>query len=142
VCGGRTHGGSTALQIWVRQPVQAGSFEDEPVGPYVDWQPALDIYEAPDRFLLVFALPGVRAQDVEAVVVDRSFIIRGTRHTPIPAGVRTHLIESARGSFERRMRLPTNADLAGLRTRLTSGQLLVRIPKQRTGRVRVRVTTA
>ena len=30
----------------MRQPVQAGSFEDEAVGPSVEWQPALDIYEA------------------------------------------------------------------------------------------------
>ncbi|TMC12024.1 MAG: Hsp20/alpha crystallin family protein [Chloroflexi bacterium] len=126
----------------MRQPVRAGSFEDEPVGPDVEWQPALDIYEATDSFLLVFALPGVRPQDVEAMLVSRSFVVTGTRHVPLPAGVRAHLIESARGYFERRVRLPGNADLTGLRTELTNGQLLVEIPKRRTGTVRVRVTTA
>jgi HSP20 family protein len=126
----------------VRQPVQAGSFEDEPVGADVEWHPALDIYEAADSFLLVFALPGVRAQDVEAMVVDRSFVVSGTRHVPLPPGVRAHLIESARGRFERRIRLPGGADLAGLRTDLTNGQLVVHIPKRRTGPIRIRVTTA
>jgi len=126
----------------VRQPVQAGSFEDEPIGANVEWQPALDIYEAAESFLLVFALPGVRPQDVEAMVVDRSFAVSGTRHVPLPAGVRAHLIESARGYFERRVRLPGNADLAGLRTELANGQLLVEIPKRRTGPVRITVTTA
>jgi HSP20 family protein len=126
----------------MRRPVQAGSFEDEAVGPDVEWQPALDIYEATDGFLLVFALPGVRPQDVEAMLVSRSFVVTGTRHVPLPAGVRAHLIESARGYFERRVRLPGNADLTGLRTELTNGQLLVEIPKRRTGTVRVRVTTA
>jgi len=126
----------------VRQPVQAGSFADEPVGPNVEWQPALDVYEAADSFLLVFALPGVRAQDVEAMVVDRSFVVTGSRHVPLPAGVRAHLIESARGYFERRIRLPGTADLTGLRTELTNGQLVVTIPKRRTGPIRVRVTTA
>lgn len=125
----------------MRRAVQAGSFEDESVGPNVEWQPALDIYEAADSFLLVFALPGVRAEDMEAMVVDRSFAVTGTRHVPLPAGVRAHLIESARGYFERRIRLPGNADLADLRTELTNGQLIVHIPKRRTGSVRVRVTT-
>ncbi len=137
-----TEGGAIVTLIWVRQPVQAGSFEDEPVGPDVEWQPALDIYEAAEGFLLVFALPGVRVQDVEAMVVDRSFVVTGTRHVPLPASVRAHLIESARGYFERRIRLPGNADLTGVRTELTNGQLLVQIPKRRTGPVRVTVTTA
>jgi HSP20 family protein len=126
----------------VRQSVQAGSFEDEPVGPNVEWQPPLDIYEATDRFLLVFVLPGVRVQDLEAMVADRSFVVTGYRHVPLPPGVRAHLIESARGYFERRIRLPGNADLTGVRTDLTNGQLVVQIPKRRTGRVRVPVTTA
>jgi len=126
----------------VRQQVQAGGFADEPVGPDAEWQPALDIYEAADSFLLVFALPGVRAQDVEAMVVDRAFVVTGTRHVPLPDGVRAHLIESARGTFERRIRLPANADLTGLRSELTSGQLLVQIPKRRTGTIRIRVTSA
>jgi HSP20 family protein len=126
----------------VRQSVQAGSFVDEPIGPSVEWQPALDIYESADGYLLVFALPGVRAEDVEAMLVDGSFVVTGTRHIPLPNGVRAHLIESARGSFERRIRLPGNADLTGLRTEFTNGQLLVQIPKRRTGSIRVRVTTA
>ena len=126
----------------MRVPGQAGSFADEPVGPDVEWQPALDVYEAADSFLLVFSLPGVRAQDVEAMVADRSFVVTGTRHVPLPEGVRAHLIESARGYFERRIRLPGNADLAGLRTELMNGQLLVQIPKRQTAPIRVRVTTA
>lgn len=124
----------------MRQPVRAGSFADEPVGPNVEWQPALDVYESADGFLLVFALPGVRAEDVEAMVEDRSFVVTGTRHVPLPEGVRAHLIESARGYFERRIRLPANSDLTGLRTELTNGQLLVQVPKHRTGPIRVRVT--
>ena len=126
----------------MRQAVQAGGFADEPVGPDVEWQPALDIYEGAESFLLVIALPGVRAQDVEAMVVDRAFVVTGTRHIPLPAEVRAHLIESARGTFERRIRLPGNADLTGLRTELTNGQLLVQIPKRRTDTIRIRVTSA
>ena len=126
----------------MRQPVQAGGFADEPIAHDVEWQPALDIYEAAESFLLVIALPGVRAQDVEAMVVDRAFVVAGTRHIPLPAEVRAHLIESARGTFERRIRLPGNADLTGLRTELTNGQLLVQIPKRRTDTIRIRVTSA
>jgi HSP20 family protein len=129
------------LLIWMRQPVQAGSFEDEPTRPDVDWQPALDIYEAADAYLLVFSLPGVRSEDMEATVENRSFVVSGLRHVPLPAGVRAHLIESARGLFERRIRLPVSADLSGLRVELTNGQLLARMPKRKSAPVRIRVTT-
>jgi HSP20 family protein len=129
------------MLIWMRQPVQAGSFADEPTRPDVDWQPALDIYEAADAYLLVFSLPGVRTEDVEATIEDRSFVVSGRRHVPLPAGVRAHLIESARGTFERRIRLPITADLSGLRVELTNGQLLAHLPKRRSAPVRIRVTT-
>ena len=76
------------------------------------------------------------------MVEDRAFVVTGTRHVPLPDGVRAHLIESARGTFERRIRLPGDADLTGLRTELTNGQLLVQIPKRRTGTIRIRVTSA
>ena len=126
----------------MRQTVRAGSFEDEPVWTDVEWRPALDIYEAADSFLLVFALPGVRPQDVEAMVVDRSFVVSGIRNVPLTPGVRAHLMESARGRFERRIRLPDDSDLTGLRTDLTNGQLVVHIPKRRSRPIRIRVTTA
>jgi HSP20 family molecular chaperone IbpA len=55
--------------------------------------------------------------------------------------VKAHLIESPRGYFERRVRLPGNSDLAALATELTDGQLLVRVPKVRRQAVQIRVTT-
>jgi HSP20 family protein len=129
------------MLIWRRQPFQAGSFEDEVVGAEVDWQPDLDIYETADRYLLVFGLPGVGAADVEVVVSNRRLIVSGRRRLPLPSGVKALLIESPRGTFERRVRLPGNSDLAGLATELSDGQLLVRVPKAPSEVVRVRVTS-
>ena len=127
--------------IWRRQPVRAGSFEEEIAGLHVQWQPALDIYETQDQFLLVFSLPGVRADDLEVMVADGRLIVSGRRLLPLPPAVKAHLIESPRGYFERRVRLPGNSDLAALGTELTDGQLVVRIPKARMPAVQIRVTT-
>jgi HSP20 family molecular chaperone IbpA len=126
--------------IWRRQPVRAGSFEDEITGLNVQWQPALDIYETQDQFLLVFSLPGVRAEDLEVMVADGRLVVSGRRLLPLPPGVRAHLIESPRGYFERRVRLPGNSDLAALGTELADGQLLVRVPKVSRPAVQIRVT--
>jgi HSP20 family molecular chaperone IbpA len=83
----------------------------------------------------------VRADDLEVMVSDGRLIVSGRRLLQLPPGVKAHLIESPRGYFERRVRLPGNSDLAALGTELTDGQLLVRVPKVRRPAVHIRVTT-
>src|SRR2546423_12999483 len=116
------------MLIW-RRPLLSGSFEDEQIGLEVDWRPDLDVFELPQEFLLRLSLPGVRPEDVDVTVVGRTMTVSGVRQFPIPDGAVAHLIESPRGRFERRVRLPANADLSGIRTEMADGQLLVRVAK-------------
>jgi HSP20 family protein len=116
------------MLIW-RPPLLSGSFEDPESSLVLDWRPDLDVFELPNEFLLCLALPGVRPRDVDVTVVGRLMSISGTRRSPVPQGAVPHLIEAPRGRFERRIRLPPEARLSGIRTEMAEGQLLVHVPK-------------
>jgi HSP20 family molecular chaperone IbpA len=71
----------------------------------------------------------VRPEDVEVTVTGRTMAVSGVRHLLVPDGAVVHLLESTRGHFERRVRLPANSDLSRIRTEMADGQLLVGVPK-------------
>ena len=61
----------------------------------------------PSELILIAALPGVRAADVELVVSHRELAIIGTRRLPaLPGPTRVHRMEMPHGRFERRISLP------------------------------------
>jgi HSP20 family protein len=110
-------------------PLPANAFEAEPAGPDVDWRPDMDVFELPEEFLVILSLPGVHAQDVDVTAFRRIMTIAGVRRPALSPGAIAHLIESTRGRFERRVRLPAGTDVSGIRTALADGQLHVRIRK-------------
>jgi HSP20 family molecular chaperone IbpA len=118
--------------IWTtRHPSLAGDFADESeASTDAEWRPDLDIYETPDEFLLVVCVPGVSAEDLDVSVFGHRLTIAGRRVTELPQGVRVMLLESPRGRFARRLRLPAIGDMDGLTTQLADGELLIRIPKR------------
>jgi HSP20 family protein len=81
----------------------------------VGWEPPIDVLETDDGLLVVVALPGVRPDEMEIVLDQRSLSIRGVRRWPVRRQpVRVHRIELPHGRFERRLPLPPGAyQLAG-----------------------------
>jgi len=128
--------------VWsTRQAGPVGDFSDETstdIG--VDWRPALDIYETAGEFLLVLCVPGVGADDLDLSVLGSTITISGRRVTALPAKVRAVHLESSRGRFLRRLRLPATADVDAIDTHLANGQLVVRVPKRSEGPRRVLVS--
>jgi HSP20 family protein len=130
------------MLIWRMPPLPTGSFEEPDSGLELDWRPDMDVFELPQEFLLSLSLPGVRPKDVDVTVVGRTMSISGVRHATVPDGAVPHLIESPRGRFQRRVRLPAEARLSGIRTQMAAGQLLVRVPKVSPRSIKVAVRTA
>jgi HSP20 family molecular chaperone IbpA len=62
--------------------------------------------------------------------------------TELPKGVRVMLLESPRGRFVRRLRLPAVSDMDRLTTELADGQLLIRIPKRAPKSIQVPISDA
>src|SRR6476659_5656356 len=71
------------------------------------WEPPADILETPHEVLVLVALPGVAADQVQAAIDGNHLVIAGTR--VLPREWRTaiiHRLELPQGRFERRIRLP------------------------------------
>ena len=79
-------------------------FSRQPAG----WEPPVDILETSEEVLVLVALPGVVAEQVQASIDGNVLVIAGTR--VLPREWRTaviHRLELPQGRFERRIRLPS-----------------------------------
>ena len=103
-----------------------------PAGTYARlpaWEPPVDILETEFEVLALVALPGVNADEVEAVIEDGELVIAGTRIYP-PA-LRTaviHRLELPQGCFYRRLRLPAGR-YSGVRHAVADGCLVITLQK-------------
>ena len=79
-----------------------------PAGSSPAWEPPIDILETSEEVLVLVALPGVVAEEVQASIEGNDLVIAGTR--VLPREWRTaviHRLELPQGRFERRIRLPS-----------------------------------
>ena len=93
------------------------------------WEPPIDILETEREVLVLVALPGVDADQVEAAIEGADLLIAGTR--AFPNELRTaiiHRLELPQGRFERRVRLPAG-QYRGVRRSASHGCLLIILDK-------------
>ena len=118
------------MLIWRRSLLLGGSFEHErQQGFEFAWQPDMDVFELPEEFVLSLSLPGVRPEDVDVTVASRSLLITGERRFAVSPGAIAHQIESPRGRFHRRVRLPADAEVTAISSQMSDGELVLRIAK-------------
>ena len=93
-----------ALHLLARaEQMQRGFFQPASIG----WEPPVDLLETADDLVLIAALPGVRAADVDLVVGNGELAIVGVRRLPSAIhAARVHRMELPHGRFERRVPLP------------------------------------
>ena len=107
----------------------AGQSEPDAVS---SWQPAVDIKEADDHFLLTADLPGVDPQDIEVAMADGVLTIQGERTQEAADEQHDYRrFERVHGSFLRRFSLPDTADGEAISAKTNHGVLAITIPKQR-----------
>jgi HSP20 family molecular chaperone IbpA len=71
------------------------------------WEPPIDLLQTSEGLILVAALPGVRAADVDLAIGRGEILITGVRRLPAVRGrARIHRMELPHGRFERRVTLP------------------------------------
>ena len=94
-----------------------------------NWEPPVDVLETDDEVLILAALPGVDAQQVQAVIDNGVLVITGVR--VLPAELRTatiHRLELPQGRFERRIDLPPGR-YESVRRTTANGCLVVTLSK-------------
>lgn len=93
------------------------------------WQPPVDLFEDDAGVVLVAAMPGVDAGEVDVCCDGAHLIVRGKRALPLPrGGARVHVrrLEIPYGRFERRVELPPGRYRADA-PELQQGLLVVRL---------------
>jgi HSP20 family protein len=97
------------------------------------WNPAIDLYETPEAFVLEADLPGVIEEDIKVEVNESSFVLEGRRSRPQGRNDgKFHRRERFFGEFVRQITLPESVDKDGIVVEFGNGVLRVTLPKAKT----------
>ena len=112
-------------------PARLLAEDAEEAGDLGNWQPAVDIKEEENRFLIRADVPGVAAADLEITMDDGALTIHGHRETTTEEEREGwHRTERLSGRFYRRFSLPEAADAESIEADYKDGVLEISIPKQ------------
>ena len=108
------------------------------------WQPAVDIKEEADRFVLFADIPGVNPKDIEITMESGILTLKGVRALESRNNGKDYSrIERAHGQFYRRFSLPDTANPNGIEAKGEFGVLTITIPKQEKAQPRrIKITSA
>ncbi|MEX1230241.1 MAG: Hsp20/alpha crystallin family protein [Planctomycetaceae bacterium] len=97
------------------------------------WEPAIDVYETGEAYLIEADLPGVPLENIEVRLEGRQLTICGIRRsvTWTQSGQTLH-VERAHGHFCRSLHLSHAVDLARMEKQCENGILRIRLPKTTT----------
>lgn len=95
------------------------------------WEPAADVYQTPDGWLVKFDLAGVKPGDVKLSAEGRRLTVQGTRRDwCLDEGCCHYRLEITYSEFERSVVLPNSLDRATISAEHRDGMLLVRIQQE------------
>ena len=95
------------------------------------WEPPVDVYDSDAELVVVVALPGVRASNVEVGAENGALVVRARRDPEADSSrLAVRHLEIPYGEFERRIALPAVA-LESVSQELNHGCLVVRLRKAR-----------
>jgi HSP20 family protein len=97
------------------------------------WSPAVDVYETPDRFVVIAEVAGMRRDDLDISVDDGRLTIAGARRDDPNRYEQCHRVERGHGSFSRTFQLPSPVDSARVTADLRDGVLTITCPKTADG---------
>lgn len=103
---------------------------EEPTAEW-GWQPAVDIFEDKEHYLVVAELPGIDPSKVDLKVEDNRLTLHGAREIEYPERKESyHRIERQYGSFGRTFTLPTTVQADAIQAEYKHGLLRIKIPKR------------
>jgi HSP20 family protein len=105
------------------------------------WDPPIDVYETPSRYVVTAELPGLTREQIDLAVQDNQLTIRGVRtgSGPETATRHYHQVERGHGSFQRTFAFVDAVDQDGISADLREGVLTVTLPKIATAPRRIDV---
>lgn len=94
------------------------------------FNPACDVDESEDHFLVTLDMPGVSKNDIKIEVKDNTLVVSGEKNNEMAQGKGArHLTERYYGKFERRFSLPKSVMSEKIEASYNDGVLRIAIPK-------------
>ena len=93
------------------------------------WPPPIDVYETPDRYVVVAELPGLTREQIELAMADSRLTIRGQRPARAGDSIHYHQVERGHGAFSRTFEFNDKIDVEAVTADLANGVLTVTLPK-------------
>lgn len=120
----------------------------ESLEPFQPWRlvrqfPALNLYDAGDRYVLTAQLPGMAPEDVDLSITGETLTLRGERKRP--EGVADEAYrrqERPFGRWARTVTLPDRVEAAQVSAGFAQGILTITLPKAESARPRQITVTA
>ncbi|MFA6468840.1 MAG: Hsp20/alpha crystallin family protein [Bacteroidota bacterium] len=95
-----------------------------------DWNPAVDIIENNDNYVLKAELPGMNKDDVKITLENNVLTIRGEKKNEMETkGENFHRVERSYGSFERNFTMPGTIKVNDIDAQYKDGVLTLMMPK-------------
>ncbi|MBO9666526.1 MAG: Hsp20/alpha crystallin family protein [Bdellovibrio sp.] len=104
----------------------------------VEFQPACDINEDNEHYLVSFDMPGLKKEDIKIEVKDNNLIISGERQRDATNDQDGTMLyrERAFGKFERTFVIPKSIDAERIEAHYENGVLSVALPKSESAKGR------
>ena len=94
------------------------------------WQPATNLYETEDRYVVCMDLAGVKRAEIDVEVRHGLLVISGRRESPRPQSrSKVHLMEIDHGNFCRTIDIPSSVCVDKIQARYVDGYLWIELPK-------------
>jgi HSP20 family protein len=124
-----------ALEVDLLNRMFESAFQGEPLARGA-WIPAVDIYETPDKDVVVKVdLPDMKREDIKVTFENNVLSIEGQRElTTNLATDRFHRIERGHGQFRRSFTLPATVDSSRVDASYQDGVLTVKLPRREEAR--------
>jgi HSP20 family protein len=94
------------------------------------WNPAMDILESKDAYIIRAELPGFKKEDINVELKDETLTLSGERKSDeLPEGVHYRSAERVSGKFVRSVILPETVNTDGIQASYKDGVLEIHVPK-------------
>lgn len=103
------------------------------------WQPATDIYETQEKFIVVLEISGVHEEDIHIVFENNMLNISGYRSLPVEDRQSIHRMEIRFGEFHSILAIPGTIDSNNIEALYDNGFLMVFLPKEKPNSVQIHV---
>jgi HSP20 family protein len=100
------------------------------------FNPAVDVEETPEGFVIRADVPGIARQDIKVSLMGDTLTLSGERKAAAGDGSTLHRRERTWGAFERSFRFGVAVQNDGVKAEVRDGVLVIHVPKAQEARPR------